>query len=592
MNFQFNVNLFRRRSQPTRTGPRQTAKQELPKARPASHQPQPGPIQALKKMATNRHLTQLPVWGLRNTNNTNTLQTRYWDAFQTPEQKTSLAIALSHSHNASNEDPIISTDSLEQLFPDLFSPEEAQDLADKMNRARVHLQAEPLLNQDQGPGLVFAVRGRKKSLAAHKIKPEKRQRIKDLQQVMAVLKEKAISPKLYTGHKLGGELAQLAHQIMEDKEAVSLTFDTPNHKNNNTHGLCQINVPIAKKSRQLGRLIQESKINSLLETAKKAQDTSSQLKQKLQSATPTEGRIRSLAKERLSGSPPPADIPLSQLSLAELFRCDPIVLAQKIGKCDEPRSLNLEELFLLTDLDNQSAAAKGGYPSEHQALLLRYTGQLYKAIDRGPEAFAQFIDQLFAPPEVTQALINPKSTTQTRALSSLLKGMKEQLEKIDLNELKPMLALEIRRQAQAYSFNYQTRILLTEANNIVKQPAEPPTSASNRQLARLSQQLYELAEQALNLYRETGYLRLLTGHGGNSRHATAFVKERVQTDRGEENLAVLFDSSDNAHLGQFKTPATHTVPSRYVSRGHHGPPSRGGRRCILLGPAGLAWLPR
>ena len=464
-------------------------------------------------------------------------KTCHLDDFNTLEQQVGVAAALIHSDRAYHHDGALSAYELQHLFPNTFGDSEATSLSALMNKAKVQLQQEHLLNQGDRPGLVIAIKGRTKNLAAHSLNDGKEQRQQDIEQVITLLQTKGIRPNLYTGHKIGGELAQWAHKKMDDPLAVTISFDaeTPTL----THTLNQINVPIDKKGKDLGELLQERAFLRLLENT----------------------RIRLPAPQPAKREISTANIRLNDLPLRELLRCDPMALVDKIGKSDRRYPLNIKELSMMTDMIKE-----GDTPDKYQALLLHYVGKIYKAVNRGPQGVEQFLERLFTPPEVLKALGGARRTQALREeAQSLFKG-------IDLSQFKALLEQEIKREVQAYAFESRIITILQEITTQLS-AENAADSAVAEKLSTANQALTELAEQALELYNESGYLRLLTGTGGKAHysHATAFTLEKVQTDKGEENLATLFNSGDHALRGDLKTPASdghrakyHAHPQAYV----------------------------
>ena len=188
-----------------------------------------------------------------------------------------LATALSHTNSARNASNLPTAEQLQDTFTQHFSTAEAQALATLLQQANVHLQPEPLLDQTDQPGLVFSVKGMTKS---PKTDDGKVRQQEDIQQIVNLLLDKQIQPSLYTGHQLGGDLAQWAHKQMRDPGAVTVTFDAKTKTV--TNSLKQINVPIDKKARELGGLIQEKGFDNLLaNTVKKSaeDDSEEQLEQ-------------------------------------------------------------------------------------------------------------------------------------------------------------------------------------------------------------------------------------------------------------------------------------------------------------------------
>ena len=545
---------------------------------------------ALRMMAqSNRAIMPTNIVGLVHSGSGGGIpRTQRLDSFTLPEEKVGLAVALKYANQARNSGDMEATQ-VEQLFPGTFSVGEAEKLARLMNQADIQLQREPLLDQGERPGLVFSVTGRTKGLLAHKYNDGRAQRQDMIKQVTNILKAKQIRPSLYTGHKLGGDLAHFAHKQMGDLEALSLSFDARTHRV--TNGLKQINVPLEKKARELGGVIEKNNFDRLLANTTleshtdldtRAVGIEDRIEEQIEShgsnhevsvpslpfnrvlptrlaktdASPSSdrfknGAMQSLAAEQGTRPPPAADTPLQTLPLVDLYHADPMALIDAIGQSDQSRDFSMVELLNITDLPSG-----GGNPLIYQALLLRHSGQIYKAVSQGPEALEQFIDQLLLSPELVQALGQGEA-------QNLATEAKAHFQQMDLPSFKNSLELELRRQAQAYVFDHSAQVILDRTNQV---PANAPDAEIHQHLARADQAMAALAEEALALYREIGYLRLPTGHLGKPGHATALTLEKVQTAKGKENLAVFFDSGDHLLRGQLKSPASDGQAAKYQAR--------------------------
>ena len=496
---------------------------------------QPSPIKALHTLA------QAPL--TRSCLTQTIAQTRRLDAFSTDEQQVGLAIALKSIDTVNTRDTNIDQQQRQTLMAMDLTSAETQALLSALKKADSILTREPLLDQQQRPGLVLTINSSDPS--------QHRQGQDDIPPLLALLQAKGIRPTLYTGHQSAASLAQLAHQQLGDTQAVTLTFDNPAPIT--TQGFSQINVIINSTPQTLGRFIQTQGFDQLLE---KTSQPSAAV-----SATPIPNLLPIVTSEYAQAHFQPlktraltqtSDLRIStggelnHLPLIDLFHCDPLRLVDEIGRSDEPRQLALWELATITD----SPGAEG-MRADHQALLLHYVGQFYKAVNQGAAAIDGFWDTLFSATELSQTL----GLDRAQALGE---QAKEHFSRVDLQQLKPLLALEIRRQAQAYAVEDRITTILHKAYT-------PATSRAvfSQQLALGQEELMALAEEALTLYKQTGYLRLLTGTRGAVRHATALTLEKVDTDKGEENLAIYFNTGDHPLRGVLKAPAREGQEAKY-----------------------------
>ena len=596
---------------PTRLQRSATSTRQAPPVQRTNPSTQQGPIvlreasiHALKPIAQRQTTTPVEVssHGLGG-NRQSSVQACNIGSFTSNEAKVGLAIALQHSHDARDRSQVLRANQLQDMFPNKFTKHTADQLVTLLKKAHVHLKRDPLFGEGD-EGLIFSVKGRTKSLAAHKLNSGKAKRQKDIEQIVGILRQQGIQPKLYTGHKIGGELAHFAHKKMGGTGAITISFDSKPQalSQSSTPELSSINVAIDKKARDLGHYIQQHGFDSLRKNATRETPvdqpgqqqaepvsvshptstimpvaTSPSIRSRSDSgssgfhsvnsgsgslpsiqpespltsdddayfsaneeepkaipASSPESRIQFLAQEKLTERQSSIPSKLKELSLLEVYRSDPKHLITEMGH--RPQEFSTTELLTLTDLPGAK-----GHPADYQALSLHYLGQLYNTLNQGPKGMEKFWDQLFTAPEIKQIL-------GERSAAKLCQQAKTQFKQVDTALFKRMLELEIRREAQASAFEQRSTTLANQA--------------------RPKQAQETLAKEALDLYQETGYLRLLTlnGRGTGHGHATCLTLEKVQTDQGEENLAVLFDSGNHALRGRLKKPQTPTEKAKYQAQ--------------------------